>query len=104
MPICDEQLNNGNNIKKLIFGTGDIRVNPTRPEDSEFENGISFAADTECREIGSHHSDQAGKRIDEVDTHVHMIFENIESLDVVIEELQGIRGRMVEASQQKAGS
>jgi len=85
MPIKD---NDG--VRVLEFGYGDIIIAPSMVD--EKLNSVIFVQDSICREIGEKNTHGVnGKSHRELDTRVVMHFENIESLDVLIEQLQDVR-------------
>jgi len=92
VPIRDE-----NGILVLEFGTGDILVNTTKPdEEAKYDTGLAFMPQ-EPHEIGAPRPEMAGKRIDEIPVRVHMTFSRVESVDVVIEALQVVRRGLIAA-------
>jgi len=88
MPIITKD-----NVKYLQFGYGDIFVGDAKDKETGKIYGAVFVQ-SEPREIGSYWENTEGKTLDNFDTHVIMQFDNIKSLDVVIETLQDIRKEM----------
>ena len=83
----------------LIFGHGDICVAPGLQKGQPRMDNMLFFLD-EPHEVGTWRHDKAGESNETLDTKVRMIFENVESLDVVIERFQHLRNRMAETQEQ----
>jgi hypothetical protein len=82
------------NVKYLQFGYGDIFVGDARDKKTEKVFGVVFAL-TEPKEIGTEWKEVKDKPLDDFDVHVVMQFDDIRSLDVVIEVLENIRKEMI---------
>jgi hypothetical protein len=88
MPIVTKD-----NTKYLQFGYGDIFVGEAKDSETGMTYGVAFVL-SEPRDIGAEWNEVKGLTLDQLDTHVIMQFDKIESLDVVIETLQDIRKTM----------
>lgn len=77
----------------LHFGYGDITVANGRNAEKDYEDEICFVRQ-EPHAIGEENAALIGKATDAIDCTVRLIFDKIESLDVVIEELQRLREKM----------
>jgi hypothetical protein len=78
----------------LHFGHGDIAVIRGRNVETDHQNELCFVRQSE-RPIGAPVDVEiGGKTTDVVDCPVRLIFDNAESLDVIIEELQKLREKM----------
>jgi len=88
MPIITKD-----NVKYLQFGYGDIFVGDAKDKETGKVFGAVFIQ-SEPRDIGVYIENTEGRLLDELDTHVIMQFDDIKSLDVVIEVLQEIRNEM----------
>lgn len=86
--------------KQLEFGHGDIVVSPGLLKTDDVIGAVCFV-NHEPREIGFHedHYPNEVKTIDE--TPVRMIFEKIESIDVVIWALEEVKRMMTEAQTER---
>ncbi|TVY09878.1 hypothetical protein [Paenibacillus cremeus] len=80
------------NIKCLHFGYGDIFVGDIQDDNGRTE-GVAFIL-SQPREIGSEWEESKGQTLDSFDTHVVMKFDDIKSLDVVIQVLEATRNSM----------
>lgn len=80
--------------KQLEFGYGDIKVSPALLKTNEVVGVVCFF-NQEPRQIGSHeeHSPNEEKSIE--DTPVRMIFDKLESIDVVIWALEEAKKFMI---------
>jgi hypothetical protein len=79
----------------LHFGHGDIAVCNGRNVEKEQEDEICFVRQ-EAHSIGESADDElVGKATDTVDCPVRFIFDKVESLDVVVDELLKLRAKMV---------
>jgi hypothetical protein len=89
MPIYE-----GDGSLILHFGRGDVAVVTGRNTEKDYEDELCFVRQSE-HEIGAPVDPElAGKATDVVDCPVRLVFDNVESLDVVIEELQKLRAKM----------
>lgn len=77
----------------LNFGTGDICINPGAIQSS----GIIGFKNQQPREIGSEGDIKAGKEVSTDIFDVVMKFQKVESIDVVIDALNEVRGLMLES-------
>jgi hypothetical protein len=89
MPIYEAQ---GSLI--LHFGEGDISISNGRNAEKDFEDELCFTAQPAHR-IGEENTEIVGKNTKEVGTAVRMVFEKLESLDVLIEQAMILREKML---------
>lgn len=80
-------------VRVLDFGTGDIGVGTASMEYARFEDMIVFFPTPEGT-IGRSHSNK-GKTDEEVGTRVKFIFKKVESIDVLLRQLQKIKNDMI---------
>lgn len=80
----------------LHFGWGDIGVCLGRNVTKSFEDELVFSPSTP-HVIGEPTTELEGKTTDEIPAPVRMIFENVESLDVVVDQLNLLRQKIVDA-------
>lgn len=102
MPILTNQKLGNKSITTLEFGTGDIDVYPSIiPNNTIFFNQ-TYPKPLKDWGIGTEHTTEPTKTTDELDGKcVSMSFGRTESIDVVIECLQEVKRRMVEADKPK---
>ena len=94
---------NQGDIKFLEFGEGSIfGVVTSLPETPEMLNVVAFGRTSGKYEVGELIHEYIGKDVLSLDTHVVMIFNKIESLDALIENLSLMRESMLR-HQQDAG-
>ncbi len=85
----------------LEFGAGDIFVTTARTADSKTDNAVAFLRPDEPGQIGDWTDKYSGKSsVDpEIDVASCMIFNKVESIDVVIQALQVVRANLVTLGQ-----
>jgi hypothetical protein len=93
MPIV-----NINESKQLEFGHGDIEVAPALLQTDEVVGAVCFFQRETVNTIGEHTDYEPNKTVDVEDTPVRMIFDKVESIDVVIWALQKAKEMMLEKS------
>jgi len=101
MPVRDE-----GKIRVLEFGTGDISIAPMFKEKDMPCDCVGFVQHVPG-EIGRYTKDLYDKIADEVDTRVVMMFDKVDSLVVLIEQLQAIKdnwGKTFEHNVEKGDS
>ncbi|BDI33427.1 hypothetical protein CCAX7_54780 [Capsulimonas corticalis] len=77
----------------LHFGSGDIAICPSKGLDRECEDEIAFIVH-EPGEVGRYYGEWKGKSTSELNTPVRMIFDTVDALDVVVEQLTTLRFKM----------
>jgi hypothetical protein len=77
----------------LHFGHGDITVGSGRNIEKDYEDELCFVRQAPHK-IGEQNEEVIGRATDAIDCPVRFVFDKIESLDVVIEELQKLRAKM----------
>ena len=81
---------------ELIFGTGDIGMNPGAYIDNKKVVGCMIFYNQEPREIGLNNADiKAGMSVNVDDFPVSFKFNKIESVDVVIHALEDVKTEMM---------
>jgi hypothetical protein len=81
----------------LHFGHGDIAVCNGRNVEKAHEDEICFVRQ-EAHSIGeSADAELAGQSTDKIDCPVRLVFDKLESLDVVVDELLKLRAKMAKA-------
>lgn len=88
---------NAANSLILHFGHGDIAVCNGRNVEKKHEDELCFVLQ-EPHAIGASGDGLIGQATDTVDCPVRFIFDKVESLDVVVDELLKLRAKMVEAN------
>jgi hypothetical protein len=83
----------------LHFGHGDIAVCNGRNVEKDYEDEIVFVRQ-EPHEIGASGDELIGKATEAIDCPVRFIFDKVESLDVVMDELGKLRKKMVARNNQ----
>jgi len=84
--ICEDK---ENKILILEFGDGDILIAPGKKRDDDTPT-CSFIQG-ECGEIGRFNHGMVAKQDTELDTRVRFVFKKVQSLDVLIEQLQIVK-------------
>ena len=81
----------------LRFGEGDIAICTARAADSPYANEIAFAENHEPRPIGSANPEHIGRSTADLACPVRLVFDRVESVDVLIGQLQALRAGMCSA-------
>jgi len=92
---------NDGDTKVCVFGKGDIAVGTARKIDSDINTTLCLIQDTECNPIGQPNPHHIGLDIEDMNTQIEMIFDNVASIDVVISQLQVIRADLVKMQEEK---
>lgn len=95
MPIIDEY-----GSRQLHFGSGDISVGGGTLAMDEVVGVITFQKQLP-QEVGTRTENEPGHVLDPSETPVRMTFDRVESVDVVIRQLQEIKRLMVEKIESK---
>jgi hypothetical protein len=84
------------NLKIIEFGHGSVKICPTNDHETMVANGVAFIHDNEPKPIGTKNPADEGKDIRDFDNVVLLMFKNLDSLDILIEDLNTVRRGMVE--------
>ena len=83
-------------MKVAKFGFGSVSVCPTNNGNTMIANGV-FLHDDVARPIGTKNSEEKGRDVRSFDVEsILLSFENVESLDVLLNDLQIVRKGMLE--------
>lgn len=88
---------------ELQFGKGDIEVMPGWLDQDEKASAICFTR-REPSPIGTHTDYVPYKRVEAEDAPVRMVFDNPDSIDVIIRALEYAKSLLVEDTQEGASS
>ena len=88
---------NGKPVPSAIFGDGTIRVSTSLPNGDGF-TGVVFSHAPNNKTIGAHIDHESeGKAINEAfDLEYHLLFDNPDSIDVVIVHLETAKANLLE--------
>ncbi|MGG1662908.1 hypothetical protein [Brevibacillus sp. NRS-1366] len=90
MPIIDEY-----GSRQLHFGSGDISVGGGTLAMDEVVGVITFQQQV-LQEVGTRSENEPGHALEPNETPVRMTFDRVESIDVVMRQLQEVKKMMVE--------
>lgn len=83
-------------ITTVEFGHGSVRINPTNNPETMVANGVLLYCDGMCRPIGCKDDSSIGADIRTKDNSVFLYFTKVESIDVLLEELNIVKRGMIE--------
>jgi hypothetical protein len=92
--IKNEIFENKDFLTTCVFGAGDIII--TGFIDSNYTTGISFSNSEIKHTIGESILECVGKPLSEIDPKVMFIFNKVESIDVLIDILKGLKNKINE--------
>jgi hypothetical protein len=86
------------NCRVLEFGTGDILVSIAKLNDNQYDNCLCFSPQ-DPGPVGVEYPEHIGKTAEELKTKVMMVFNSVESLQVVTHFLDIIKEQMLREGQ-----
>lgn len=82
-------------LKIVEFGHGSVKICPTNDPETMIANGVVLIHDNEPKPIGNKNPADMGKDVRNFDNVVLLMFKSVDSLDILIEDLNTVRRGMI---------